>query len=189
MTASTLDNISAHWRTVVLGEAPETAPSALMWATNNATLVLPTQGRVPFDPYPYQAELLENPQPRRLVLKARQTGLSNTIALEALHAVTTRPDTTILFVSRNQDAARQLIRYCQHTLSGLRFDGPRLLNENQSELVWANQSRIVSLPSNPGTGRGLAATRVYLDEFAFCAYDALIYESIIGTVSTGGSVT
>jgi hypothetical protein len=158
------------------------------WAEAHATLVL-AEGRVRFQPYTYQAAILDDRSPRRLILKARQTGISNTVAIEALYAALTMPDTTALFVSRNQDAARELIRYCQHTLSGLGIAMPAMVSENQGSLEWANGSRIVSLPSNPSTGRGVAAQRVYLDEFAFCAYDQLIYESIVPTLSHGGQLT
>jgi hypothetical protein len=162
--------------------------SAVSWAAQHATIVLPTEGRQPFRPYPYQAAILEDTSRRRLILKARQTGISNAVAVEALYTALTRPDATELIVSRNQDAASVLIRYCQHTLGGLRSI-PRLVNENQSTLVFENGSRIMSLPATPATGRGIAATDVYLDEFAFTAYDALIYESILGTLSTGGRLT
>lgn len=163
-------------------------PSALNWAAEHATIISPTEGRMPFRPYDYQKALLEDASPRRIVLKARQTGMSNAIAIEALHLATTRPDSTVVFVSRNQLAARLLIRYCQHTLNGIK-SVPMPNVENQEELAWPNGSRILSLPANPGTGRGFAVTAAYLDEFAFCGYDSLIYESIIGTVSTGGRVT
>jgi len=173
-------------RTLPAGLIREGSP--LLWALENATIVLPTEGRKSIEPYRYQAALWMDRSPRRIILKARQTGLSNAIAIEALHLAIHRPDSTILFVSRNQDAARGLIGYVQHTLNGLRA-APVLSKENQGEIAFANGSRIISLPANPSTGRGLAATRVYLDEFAFCGYDALIYESIIGTISTGGGMT
>ena len=158
------------------------------WAEAYATLVL-AEGRIRFVPYSYQRAILEDRSPRRLILKARQTGISNTVAIEALHAALTTPDSTTLFVSRNQDAARELIRYCQHTLGGLQGPQPALVQENQSQLVWANGARIISLPATPSTGRGVAAQRVYLDEFAFCLYDQLIYESIVPTLSHGGQLT
>jgi len=163
-------------------------PSVLDWARRSATIVSPVEGRQSFDPYSYQTALLEDVSPRRIVLKARQTGMSNSIAIEALHTAITRPDSTIIFVSRNQQAAGVLINYCQHTINGLR-NRPRLVAENQAKLAFANGSSITSLPATPSTGRGFAATAVYLDEFAFCEYDSLIYESIIGTISTGGRLT
>ena len=169
-------------------QAPALILSPLQWATENATIVLPTEGRQPFRPYAYQGAILEDASPRRLILKARQTGISNVVAIEALHKAITRPDSTELFVSRNEKAARNLITYCQHTINGLR-QIPALTKENAGELAFANGSSIVSLPATPSTGRSLAATDVYLDEFAFAAYDQLIYESILGTVATGGRMT
>ena len=169
-----------------LGGQP--ALSRLEWAEQNATVVLPTEGRQTFRPYPYQRKLLLDRSPRRLVLKARQTGISNAVAIEALHRALTRPDTTELFVSRNQEAASVLIRYCLHTLNGLRRP-VETVHQNQSRLSFENGSQIISLPSTPSTGRSIAATDAYLDEFAFSPYDALIYESVLGTISTGGSLT
>lgn len=154
----------------------------------NATIVLPTEGRQPFRPYRYQAKLLMDRSPRRLILKARQTGISNTVAIEALHKAITRPDSTEVFVSRSQDAASVLIAYAMHTLNGLRTP-PKTVKENAGEIAFANGSRVVSLSASPRTGRGLSATDVYLDEFAFTMYDQLIYESVVGTISTGGSMT
>lgn len=173
-----------------LEEAPkrEAGQSPLEWAKENATIVLPVEGRQAFDPYPYQAAFLEDPSPRRIALKARQTGMSNVIAIEALHKAITRPDSTEVFVSRSQEAASGLIRYCQHTLHGLRRI-PKLTKENQFNLAFENGSRIASISASPNAGRGIAATDVYLDEFAFILYDELVYETIMGTVSTGGRVT
>ncbi len=187
MPTLTLDDL--YWATseLVKVKAEPQIPAA-DWARQNATIVSPTEGRHTFEPYDYQTKLLSDDSPRRIVLKARQTGLSNAIAIEALYTALTRPDSTVLFVSRNQQAARQLILYAQHTIGGMR-QAPSLTVENQSELGFPNGSRIVSLPANPSTGRSFAATAVYLDEFAFCEYDGLIYESTIGTVSTGGRFT
>lgn len=141
-----------------------------------------------FDPYPYQAALFQDASPRRIVLKARQTGISNAFAIEALHKAISRPMVTELFVSKNQAAAQELVLYCQRTLTGL-LHPPRLISESKSELGLPNGSRIVSLPASPGTGRSFAASDVYLDEFAHAEYAELIYESIVPTVSTGGRLT
>jgi hypothetical protein len=178
----------AEWVAEQQKQADPSKLSPLEWARANATIVLPTEGRKPFEPYEYQARLLEDRSPRRIILKARQTGISNTVAIEALHKAITRPDSTELFVSRSQDAASVLISYCLHTLNGLR-NAPKTVKENAGEISFTNGSRVVSLSASPRTGRGLAATDVYLDEFGFVQYDQLIYESIMGTISTGGSMT
>lgn len=169
-------------------EEEQAPPSPLAWATEHARIVTPSQGVAPWEPYKYQERLLEDHAPRRLVLKARQTGLSTAIALEALyHALHHEYDRT-LFVSRNQELAGLLIRYCQAALAGL-SEAVRPISESQSKLVFSNGSEIVSLPANPATGRGYPASRVYLDEFAFAEYDTLIMQGIAPTLSTGGQLT
>src|SRR5438105_2321125 len=73
------------------------AGSPLLWAIDNATIVSPVTGRARFHPFRYQAEFLADRSRRRIVLKARQTGLSNTIAIEALYVALHQSDSTIIF--------------------------------------------------------------------------------------------
>lgn len=162
--------------------------SPLQWAKQNAVIVTPGVGVSPWQPYEYQAALLDDLSPRRLVLKARQTGLSTAIALEALYYALRRDHDRTLFVSRNQELAGLLIQYVQVAIAGL-LHPPKLVGESQSKLVFANGSEIVSLPANPSTGRGYPASRVYLDEAAFLEYGDLIMQGILPTLSTGGQMT
>lgn len=167
------------------GDAPSTA---LAWAVQTAQIVHPVRGRIPFEPYPYQREFLDSAAPRRLVLKARQIGFSQTFALEALYKAITQPERTILLVSRSQDLAVNLLRYCYLTYNNLR-DAPALSKSNESELGLSNGSRIKSIPANRSTGRGFAASDVYLDEFAYADYAEDIYQSVSPAISQGGSIT
>lgn len=148
----------------------------------------PSRGRIPFAPYPYQRTFLARyAAPRRIVVKARQIGFSQVFALEALYAAIHEPETTILLVSRSQDLAVNLLRYCYLTHANLR-GAPPLDKENESEMGLTNGSRIKSIPANRSTGRGFAARRVYLDEFAYADYAEHIYQSIVPTLSQGGSL-
>src|SRR5215217_7134766 len=57
------------------------------WAEQQATIVHPSLGRIPFAPYAYQRAFLDGyAAPRRIVVKARQIGFSQVFALEALYA-------------------------------------------------------------------------------------------------------
>lgn len=163
--------------------------SPLDWVTTNATIVHPERGRIPFVPYPYQRQFLDlYDAPRRIVLKARQIGFSQIFALEALYTAITRQESTILLVSRSQDLATNLLRYCYLTYNNLR-DAPSLVKANEGEIGLSNGSRIKSIPANRSTGRGFAATAVYLDEFAYADYAEDIYQSVSPTVSQGGKLT
>jgi hypothetical protein len=173
-------------RRIRLAQRPTSATTPEAWSRSTATIVHPVRGRIPFVPYPYQAEFLANyHQPRRIVLKARQIGFSQVFALEALYAAITEPESTVLLVSRSQDLAVNLLRYCYLTFNNLR-DAPEMVKANESEMGFANGSRIKSIPANRSTGRGFTANRVYLDEFAYAEYDHDIYQSVSPAVSQGG---
>lgn len=167
----------------------DTRLGPLEWAKREATIVHPSRGRIPFLPYPYQAAFLAaHDQPRRIVVKARQIGFSQAIALESLYYGIHEPESTILLVSRSQDLATNLLRYCYQTYNGLR-NAPPLRKANESEMGFPNGSRLKSIPANRSTGRGFAASRVYLDEFAYADYADDIYQSVSPAVSQGGYLT
>jgi len=153
--------------------------------------------------YPYQRDFLASYyESRRIILKARQIGFSQAFALEALYGALTEVEQTILLVSRSQDLAVNLLRYCYLTYNNLR-DAPPLRKANESEMGFgtgtfasgahytgpAHGSRIKSIPANRSTGRGFAANRVYLDEFAYAEYAEDIYQSVSPAVSQGGYLT
>jgi hypothetical protein len=174
----------ARRRVADAGNVPHA--DAVSWAAAEAQIVHPARGRIPFEPYPYQrAFLAAYDAPRRLVLKARQIGFSQVFALEALYTATTQPEQTILLVSRSQDLAVNLLRYCYLTYNNLKT-APELRKANESEMGFANGSRIKSIPANRSTGRGFAANAVYLDEFAYAEYADEIYQSVSPAVSQGG---
>lgn len=165
-------------------QPPVSSPAE--WARANATIVHPALGRVSFEPYPYQSEFLNGyASPRRIVLKARQIGFSQVFALEALYAAITERESTILLVSRSQDLAVNLLRYCYLTYNNL-IVAPGMVKSNESEMGFDNGSRIKSIPANRSTGRGFAANRVYLDEFAYAEYADEIYQSVSPAVAQGG---
>lgn len=163
--------------------------SPVEWARKNASIVHPALGRIPFLPYPYQRDFMGSyHEPRRLVVKARQIGFSQTFALEALYRILTQAEQTILLVSRSQDLAVNLLRYCYLTYNNLK-EAPALQKANEGEMGFSNGSRIKSIPANRSTGRGFAATAVYLDEFAYAEYADDIYQSVSPAVAQGGFLT
>jgi len=127
--------------------------------------------------------------PRRLIVKARQIGFSQVIALEAAHEAVTHKDSTILLVSRNGDMAVNLLGYCYAAVASCPDAVPAIVKANESEIGFANGSRIKSLPANRSTGRGFAGRSIYLDEFAHADYAQDIYQSVAPTVAHGGRLT
>ena len=118
------------------------AASPLIWALERVKLPTP-RGTEPFKPYPYQAALLADRSPRQLILKARQTGITTTEAIDELHEAIFAPRSLGLIISRDLSAAQNVIRIILDIIAEL-DDPPRLVKENQSEIAFENGSRIVS---------------------------------------------
>lgn len=152
----------------------------------------PTLGAIRPAPYQYQAALWADRAPTRVVLKARQTGFSQAVALEALHTVLHQARATVLIVSRNLEAAVNVLTYVKEALSTpglLGAAGLRVTKDNETQLGLSNRSRIVSIPATKGAGRTYAATAVYLDEFAWMPFAQEIYTAVAPTTSRGGRLT
>lgn len=163
------------------------AYSPLLWAHSVAVpLHHPTRGEVRFVPYRYQEALLRDRAPLRIVLKSRQTGISQTLAVETAHAALFRPNSTHLWLSKDQESASQALGYVKTALYGV---GAQLVKNQEQSIRLANGSRVVSLPASPSSGRSFAATSVYLDEFAFAHYHQQLFTAVAPTTSHGGRLT
>ena len=135
----------------------------------------------------YQLEFLNNSTLFDITDKSRQIAWSWTAAADALSAGILEPRTTAIFVSVNQDEAKEKIRYAKQIIEALDADvRPRLLHDNETYVELANGSRLISHPCRPV--RGKARARVYLDEFAHYPKDREIYLAALPTTTHGGVI-
>ena len=151
-------------------------------------IIHPTKGQIPFELYPYQRQLLASRGAQRIIVKARQVGVSQLIAGEALFLAKHLEGVTILFVSRNLPAAQHLQRMVYRLMES-DPNLPPVLRQNEAELVFGNDSVIRSLPATEDTGRTFAATAVYLDEFAHMPWADRIYQAVAPCAARGGRLT
>ncbi|MBI3615148.1 MAG: hypothetical protein HY211_01400 [Candidatus Omnitrophica bacterium] len=136
--------------------------------------------------YPYQKNFLADWNRFRIVLKARQIGLSTAIALEGVSSVLKHKRYAALYVSASERQSMNLLSYAYDFLRPLK---PKFLEETKTSFTLANGSSIYSLPNNPNTVRGFAADHVYLDEFAHFQDDKLMLQAIVPSISRGGRLT
>jgi hypothetical protein len=148
----------------------------------------PTKGRIPFDLYPYQRRVLSSRSAQPIILKARQVGVSQLIAGEALFLAKHVEGVTVLFVSRNLPAAQHLQRLV-YQLMASDPNLPGVVRRNEVELRLENGSVVRSLPATEETGRTFSATAVYLDEFAHMPWADRIYQAVAPCAARGGRLT
>ncbi len=127
----------------------------------------------------YQLSFLQNRGRFRWITKSRQVGYSFVFALEALARCHLREGHTSVFVSFNQDDAKEKILIARQVYEELPLAyQKRLIVDSKTELAFESNgaghriSRILSVPSKPPRGK---KGDVYLDELAHYVNDREVY--------------
>ena len=144
----------------------------------------------PIKLYPYQKKILNDTQDFRLINKARQIGVTQAIAWEALVYALANENELIGIISVAERQAKDVLKCVSDAYHSLPPTlKMKLTVESKQELAFENGSRILSLPNNPRTIRGKNYTKIYLDELAHYQQDKEIMDSALPTVSRGGKAT
>jgi phage FluMu gp28-like protein len=137
---------------------------------------------------PFQIQYLNNTSRLAADVKSRQIAWSFTAALDAFCDSRIEPGNPYIFVSINQDEAKEKIRYIRAIMSAT--DEPvlpkKLVADSQTEIELADGTRFISHPCRPA--RGKAKARVYLDEIAHYpnGMDRQIYTAALPSTTKGG---
>lgn len=138
----------------------------------------------------FQLSLLNNSSRFAIDDKSRQVGFSFTAALDAFCDSRIDPGNPYVFVSINQDEAKEKIRYLRAIIAAT--DPPlrpkRLKVDAQTEIEFDDGSRFISHPCRPVRGKPRA--RVYLDEMAHYpnGLDRQIYTAALPATTKGGYI-
>ena len=113
----------------------------------------------------FQLAFLNNDSRLSLDVKSRQIAWSFISTVDAVVDGVLNPNTPHVFVSLNQDEAKEKIRYTRAVIEAIDSPArPKVLRDSQTEIELENGSRFISHPCRPV--RGKAQARVYLDEMA-----------------------
>ncbi len=150
-------------------------------------------GTMPFHLWEAQRELLTaiETEPRLLILKARQLGISWLCCAYALHLCLFKPNRLVLTFSIGQEEANEMMRRIQAMYDRLpeamRAQHP-VSKRNTEEITWANGSAIHALPSRKSAGSGYTASLIILDEFAKNENASKLYAAVKPTIDGGGKM-
>ena len=168
---------------------PDTGP--LYFATNYVKIQHPTRGSIPFEPFDYQLELLNNYHTNRwsINMLGRQMGKTTVAAAYLLWYAMFVPDSTILVAAHLAKGASEImqrIRYAYESVPDYIRAG--VTEYNKGSITFDNGSRIVSTTTTETTGRGMSLSLVYCDEFAFVRNTIAkeFWTSLSPTLATGG---
>jgi hypothetical protein len=170
----------------------------LHWVNNHVYVSTPDRGRVLMDTSDRQAQQdlltdLANPALRRLIaLKSRQVGFTTSCAVAALWWALFHHDQYILFISRREDDARDILHKAEYTYRWLpewmRERAPERIDRTTQRMSFANDSLIRSEQSQSDPARGQTATLIIADEFASLDKQEEAWASIEPVADIGGRV-
>lgn len=176
----------------LIQELRKCASDPVHFIRNYVWLQHPKKGKMLFDLYDYQEELVRALQTERwtIALLARQMGKTQTISMFLLWFAMFVKDQTILIASKNNSHAMEImdrIRFAYEELPHWLKAGCKYYNKHNIE--FDNGSRIISQATTEKTGRGYSISKLYLDELAFINPNIQenMWASLAPTLSTGGS--
>lgn len=150
----------------------------------------PVKGRIKFDTYPFQDDVVKDLQKHRfnIVLKSRQLGLSTIAAAYAVWYAIFHKDKNIIVIATKLDTAQNFIKKVKIALKSL---PPWLIlptwEENKTAVTFSNGSQIVAIPTSDDAGRSEAISLLIIDEAAFVKNFDTIWTGLSPTISTGGA--
>ncbi len=150
----------------------------------------PTRGKVLFDLYPFQEDVIRaySKNKYNIILKSRQLGLTTVSAGYALWKMIFTSDFLILVISKDKEAAKEVVYRIR-----LMFDGlpswlkTDCIENNKLSLVFNNGSSIKAFAASEQAGRSLALSWLILDEAAFIESIETIWTAAAPAVTSHGS--
>jgi hypothetical protein len=123
------------------------------------------------EPDDWQSDFLRESPRRGLVLATRQAGKTETCVLLADHVAHTEPEETIVVISPSQRISSEFVRRAKSRY--LHLEGASLINDAVQRIEFPNGSRLLALPGESDTIRGIARVRLVLIDEAARVSDAL----------------
>lgn len=168
---------------------PVTGPKHFI--TNYIYIQHPLRGRIKLELYEYQIGLLESYHGNRknINLISRQMGKTQVAAVYLLWYAMFIPDSTILVASNKHTGALEIMQRIRYSYENIPdFIRAGVVSYNKKSIDFDNGSRIISQTTTENTGRGLAISMLYLDEFAFVRPSIAedLWTSLSPTLATGG---
>lgn len=161
-----------------------------------AYVVNPILGRVKFDLYPYQKSVLYQFLKERfnIILKCRQMGITELIALYCLWLAMFHNNKTINIISIKDTVAKKVLRRIKFMYKNLPWylqtpiiNGRPGEFGSAQEIQFSNGSTIASIPTSEQAGRSESLSLLVIDEAAAVRWANQIWAAALPTLSTGGS--
>lgn len=158
-------------------------------------VIHPLMGKIPFTLYPYQKSTLYHFIKNRfnVVLKFRQAGVTELLAMYCLWFAMYHPNKNIVIISIKDRVAKKVLRKIKFMYKNLPYylKTPVVNGRGEdigtaTEMEFSNGSIISSIPTTEDAGRSEAVSLLVIDEAAIVRWAERIWAAAFPTLSTGG---
>ena len=160
------------------------------FAQKHVKIVTLDHGLMPFQPYDFQQELINNFHDNRFNIckMPRQTGKSTTVISYLLHYLLFNDSVNIGFLANKAATARELLGRLQTAYENVpKWMQQGVLSWNRGSLELENGSKILAASTSASAVRGMSFNILFLDEFAFVPNHIAdsFFASVYPTITSG----
>lgn len=186
-------NVPVEYTREMILEMNKCALDPIHFIENYIYIKHPKRGKIKFLLYDYQKDMVRkyHKQEFCITLASRQVGKTETTSAFILWFSIFHSEKTVLIASNKSTNAMEVMAKIQYMYEEL----PHWIKPGIDENSWNkhtaafdNKTRIVATTTSKDSGRGLAISLLYCDEFAFVSPHIAqeFWDSILPTISQGG---
>lgn len=190
-----LDLDTSHFNAREFNELLEVSKDVFFFSLF-CNVIHPVRGKVLFELYPYQKKVLYYFLKERfnIILKFRQAGITELIAMYCLWLAMYHPNKKINIISIKDTVAKKVLKKIKYMYKNLpkHLQVP-IINGRTGEygtstsMEFINGSFIDSIPTTEDAGRSESLSLLVIDEAAIVRWASTIWAAAFPTLSTGGS--
>ena len=174
----------------VVAEVVRCGKDPVYFCNNYAKISHPMKGLIPFETYGFQDDALRDFKDHRfnVILKARQLGISTTVAAYVCWMMLFHRDKNVLVVATKLGTATNLVK----KIKAIHKNLPAWLKiadisiDNRTSFELSNGSQVKASSTSGDAGRSEALSLLVVDEAAFVEGMEDLWAGLYPTLSTGG---
>ena len=186
--ANVAQNFSPH----EVKEFVKCSKDPVYFITNYIQIISLDLGLVPFDLYPFQADMVNKFHENRFNIAKlpRQSGKSTVVTAYLLWYSIFNDNTNVAILANKAATAREMLQRLQLSYENLpKWLQQGVVNWNRGSLELENGSKIMAASTSASAVRGMSFNIIFLDEFAFIPTHIAdeFFSSVYPTISSGKS--
>ena len=185
-------NVAQNFTAEEVQEFVKCSKDPVYFITNYIKIISLDEGLVPFELYPFQADMVEKFHENRFnnAKLPRQSGKSTVVTAYLLWYSIFNDNVNVAILANKAATAREMLQRLQLSYENLpKWLQQGVVNWNRGSLELENGSKIMAASTSASAVRGMSFNIIFLDEFAFIPTHIAdeFFSSVYPTISSGKS--